>query len=193
MARWLVGWEAARDAAIAERRAEVEGSLDVPLGEGTFTLYGRADRIDVRTDGSLDILDYKTGTPPSATQVAVGFAPQLGLEAAMAVQGAFDPALAGHRVETLAWIALGKIGREEPVKSAVERGWTTERVEQEVFAQFNALITAFNDPDRPYVSRARPMFETRYESPYDHLARVREWGLVESEEELEWAGLRPPK
>ena len=25
------------------------------------------------------------------------------------------------------------------------------------------------------------MFETRYESPYDHLARVREWALVESD------------
>ena len=193
MAHWLVGWEAIRDAAIAERRAEVEGALEVSLGEGTFTLYGRADRIDVRTDGSLDILDYKTGTPPSATQVAVGFAPQLGLEAAMAVRGAFDPALAGRRVETLAWIGLGRIGRDEPVKSAVEQKWTTERVEQEVFAQFIALVTAFGDADRPYVSRARPMFETRYESPYDHLARVREWGLVESEEDLAWAGLPPRK
>ncbi len=193
MARWLVGWEAARDAAISERRAEVDGALDVRLAEGTFRLVGRADRIDVRVDGSLDILDYKTGTPPSAKQVVVGFAPQLGLEAAMAVRGAFDPALADHRVETLAWIGLGRIGRDNPLKSAVEQNWTTEKVEQEVFEQFLALITAFCDPDRPYVSRARPMFETRYESPYDHLARVREWGLVESEEDVAWAaGWLPP-
>ena len=34
------------------------------------------------------------------------------------------------------------------------------------------------------------MFVTRYESPYDHLARVREWGLVESEEELRVAAAR---
>ena len=54
-----------------------------------------------------------------------------------------------------------------------------------------SLIEAFDDPERGYVSRARPMFETRYESPYDHLARVREWGLVESEEDLFWAA-RPP-
>ena len=50
-------------------------------------------------------------------------------------------------------------------------------------------IAAFDDPARAYVSRARPMFETRYESDYDHLARVREWALVESEEELLWLGL----
>ncbi len=193
MAHWLVAWEAARAADVGERRAEVDGALDVPLGEGSFRLFGRADRVDVRTDGSLDILDYKTGTPPSATQVAVGFAPQLGLEAAMAVRGAFDPALAGRRVATLAWIGLGRVGRGDPVKSAVASGWTTAKVEQEVFAQFMSLIAAFNDPDRPYVSRARPMFETRYESPYDHLARVREWGLVESEEDVEWAaGWHPP-
>ena len=41
-----------------------------------------------------------------------------------------------------------------------------------------------DDPDRAYVSRARPMFETRFESPYDHLARVREWALVEADSEL---------
>ena len=37
------------------------------------------------------------------------------------------------------------------------------------------------------------MFEQRYESPYDHLARVREWTLVESEEDLSWVvgGARP--
>ncbi len=37
--------------------------------------------------------------------------------------------------------------------------------------------------ERAYVSRARPMFETRFESPYDHLARVREWALVEAGED----------
>ena len=58
-------------------------------------------------------------------------------------------------------------------------------------SRLTALLAAFADPERAYVSRARPMFETRYESPYDHLARVREWGLVESEEDLEWLW-RPP-
>jgi ATP-dependent helicase/nuclease subunit B len=46
------------------------------------------------------------------------------------------------------------------------------------------LIKAFDDESRAYVSRSRPMFEMRYESPYDHLARVREWGLVLSPDDL---------
>jgi ATP-dependent helicase/nuclease subunit B len=54
------------------------------------------------------------------------------------------------------------------------------------------LIAAFDDPARGYLSRARPMLERRYESPYDHLARVREWALVESDEDHpEW--LQAPK
>ncbi len=188
IARWIVQWEAARDAAIAERHAEISGHIEIPVGlpGGSFRLRGRADRIDRRHDGSIDILDFKTGTPPSARQVLVGFAPQLGLEAAMARDGGFDEALRGAPIATLAWIGLGKVGRDEPLKSAVEKDWTADGVAEEVMKRLEALLAAFADPERAYVSRARPMFETRYESPYDHLARVREWGLVESEEDWEW-------
>jgi ATP-dependent helicase/nuclease subunit B len=193
IARWIVQWEAARDGAVAERRAEISGAIELPFGAagGMFRLRGRADRIDRRRDGRLDILDFKTGSPPSARQVLVGFAPQLGLEAAMAKAGGFDEAFRGAAIDTLAWIGLGKVGRDEPLKSAVEKDWTADGIADEVMKRLTALLAAYADPERAYVSRARPMFETRYESPYDHLARVREWGLVESEEDLEWLW-RPP-
>ncbi len=48
------------------------------------------------------------------------------------------------------------------------------------------LCAAFARADHPYRSLARPMFEQRFEGPYDHLARVLEWGLVESEEDILW-------
>ena len=191
MARWLVAWEAHRSPEIATRHAEIGGHIEIPTSTGSFRLRGRADRIDVRTDGDLEILDFKTGSPPSATRLIVGFAPQLGLEAAMARRGGFDPSFAGRAIARLAWIGLGRVGRDEPVRSAVERDQTADTVAEIVFERFRRLIAAFDDPGRPYVSRARPMFEMRYESPYDHLARVREWGLVESEEDVEVAW-RPP-
>jgi ATP-dependent helicase/nuclease subunit B len=191
IARWLVGWEARRSPEIAERHAEISGAIDIATASGSFRLRGRADRIDLRKDGGLEILDFKTGTPPSATQVLVGFAPQLALEAAMARRGGFDESFAGRSIANLAWIGLSKVGRDEPLKTAVERGHTADGVAETAFARLTALIAAFDDEERGYLSRARPMFETRYESPYDHLARVREWGLVESEEDLEWAW-RPP-
>jgi ATP-dependent helicase/nuclease subunit B len=186
IARWLIAWEAGRSSEIAARHAEIDGRLEIAAPAGVFTLRGRADRIDLRHDGRVEVLDFKTGTPPSARRVLVGFAPQLGLEAAMVRAGAFDPAFRDRSIAYLGWIALGQVDRGKPVQSAVEEGWTADGVAAETLARFVALIVAFDDPDRAFASRARPMFETRYESPYDHLARVREWALVESEEDLDW-------
>ena len=197
IARWLVGFEAERSAAIAARNVETSGEIVLDAPAGAFLLRGRADRIDIRRDGTVDILDFKTGTPPSAKQVLAGFAPQLGLEAAMARQGGFDAALtvggplAGRSVATLAWVALGRVDRGEPLASAVERDHTADEVAELTMKELATLVAAYDDPARAYVSRARPMFETRWESPYDHLARVREWALVESEEDLAW--LAPPR
>ncbi|MBO9499709.1 MAG: PD-(D/E)XK nuclease family protein [Novosphingobium sp.] len=53
------------------------------------TLKGRADRIDRLPDGELAIVDYKTGTPPSALMTENGFALQLGTLGLMAREGAF--------------------------------------------------------------------------------------------------------
>ena len=106
--------------------------------------------------------------------------------------GAFGAAFAGrsHR-HASAGSASARSSAASRSRSAVEEGLDGRRASPtEALARFSALIAAFDDPDRAYVSRARPMFETRYESPYDHLARVREWALVESEEDLEWL---PPR
>ncbi len=54
-----------------------------------FTLTAKADRLDLRRDGQLVIIDYKTGKPPNPQDVALGFSPQLPLEAAIAWQGGF--------------------------------------------------------------------------------------------------------
>lgn len=186
IARWLVDWEAQRSAEIAERHAEIAGTFETAAPAGPFILRGRADRVDLRHDGQIEVLDFKTGTPPSARRVLVGFAPQLGLEAAMVRAGAFGPTFQGRSIANLGWIALGQVERGRPLRSAVEEGWTADRVADETLARFGALIAAYDDPDRGFISRARPMFQTRYESPYDHLARVREWALVESEEDLDW-------
>uniref|UniRef100_UPI003593119C PD-(D/E)XK nuclease family protein n=1 Tax=Blastomonas sp. TaxID=1909299 RepID=UPI003593119C len=55
--------------------AEIKGSMVV---DG-ITITGKADRIDRMPDGSLVIVDYKTGQPPSSAQVEAGYALQLGL------------------------------------------------------------------------------------------------------------------
>jgi ATP-dependent helicase/nuclease subunit B len=191
MAKWIVAWEAKRTAEIERRDPEIYGRFEIPAPAGPFTLRGRADRIDLRRDGRIEVLDFKTGTPPSAKQVLAGTSPQLGLEAAMVRGGAFGEAFAGRSLARLFWIGLSQVERGQPIKNAVEEGYTPDQIADIALGRFSALIAAFDDAGRAYVSRARPMFETRFESPYDHLARVREWALVESEEEISW--LNPPK
>ena len=66
------------------------GRWALPMGKDTFTLRGRADRIEQRRDGTACIVDFKTGQPPSNKEVFAGFSPQLTLEAAMLKAGAFD-------------------------------------------------------------------------------------------------------
>ena len=62
--------------------------IALPEGE-TFNLRARADRIEAGLDGAFAIVDFKTGQPPSAKEVFAGFSPQLTLEAAMLMAGAF--------------------------------------------------------------------------------------------------------
>jgi ATP-dependent helicase/nuclease subunit B len=191
MARWIIGWEAGRDDAIDRRLAEIRGEMELAAPAGPFKLRGRADRIDLRRDGRVEVLDFKTGTPPSARQVLVGFAPQLALEAAMVRAGAFGTEFTGRSIARLFWVALNRVQAGNPVANAVEQGATADQVAEVALGRLTALVAAYDDPARAYASRARPMFETRYESPYDHLARVREWALVESEEDRFWFG--PPR
>jgi ATP-dependent helicase/nuclease subunit B len=187
--RWLVGFEAARDAAVAARHAEVEGSLIVI--PDAFTLVGRADRIDEMRDGSLAIYDFKTGTPQSEKSVFAGLTPQMTLEAAMARAGAFDGIPAGRSVSALSWLAVGKVGRDEveiPVAGKQGR-LDNDQLSDRARAMLAELATAFADPGQPYLSRARPLMErARYIGDYDHLARVREWALIESEQDIAFMG-----
>jgi ATP-dependent helicase/nuclease subunit B len=186
IAKWFVEWEAGRERDMEKRNAEIGGDMQLVFAGEEFHLKGRADRIDLRRDGRLDILDFKTGTPPTAKQVIVGFSPQLGIEVAMARAGAFGPALAARSVANLAWIGLSKVDRGEPWQSAVARDYTADGVGERTLDQFMKLLELFENPDHPYISRARPDFETRYVSDYDHLARVREWALLYSDEDLLW-------
>lgn len=88
MADWFVSIESARRSQGTWPLAiETKGQWHCP--ELKFTLTCKADRIDRLASGALAILDYKTGTVPSAAAVARFEKPQLLLEAAIALHGGF--------------------------------------------------------------------------------------------------------
>ena len=161
-------------------RSEVEGRWAVPANS-PFELRGRADRIERRPDGTLAILDYKTGAVPSGKDVVDGRAPQLPLEAAMAAAGVFGAELAGQVTELTYWHLSGGFvpGRETTLKAQEPDGVAaTAQAAQEALV---ALIHAFDDPARPYLSRPHAGAGPRF-SDYAQLARVSEWAAVEEGE-----------
>jgi ATP-dependent helicase/nuclease subunit B len=64
-------------------------TFDAPFGP--FTLTAKADRIELDAQGAA-VIDFKTGSTPSAKQVAQGFAPQLTLTGAILANGGFPGA-----------------------------------------------------------------------------------------------------
>jgi ATP-dependent helicase/nuclease subunit B len=186
IANWMVMVFEASRTGIEHRHAEIDGRIELETATGPFILTGRADRIDLLEGGGLAIFDFKTGTPQSDRSVFAGVTPQMTLEAAMAKRGGFPPIAAGRSVRELAWLAVGKCGRADPYMSAVLKrsGDTADSLAEKAFAMLQGLVDAFANADRGYTSWARPLMERGpFSGPYDHLARVREWGLVESREE----------
>jgi RecB family exonuclease len=99
-------FEAARTAAIVERLLEFPLDGAYELGDRTVRLRGTADRIDLLADGTLRLLDYKTGKASSARDAL-----QIPVYALCAEQR-----LAGHRGRTWEVSEAGYLafGRAEP-------------------------------------------------------------------------------
>ncbi|UMY17043.1 double-strand break repair protein AddB [Methylobacterium organophilum] len=179
MAEHFLAWEAERRGQLAAVHTELSGRWTIPLGQETFTLTARADRIEARRDGGFCIVDYKTGQPPSNKEVFAGFAPQLTLEAAMLMQGGF-PGLKAAEVPDLLYVhASGGRKPFEPAELKPPRGEARTLVEivAEHQARLRGLIARFLTGEAAYTSRPYAKYAKRY-SDYDHLARVKEWSLA---------------
>jgi ATP-dependent helicase/nuclease subunit B len=174
IARWFVEWETGRRKLVSAVFAETIGEFDI---SENFRLIARADRIDLKNDGTLAVLDYKTGAPPTAKQVKSGLSPQLTLQAAMLRQGAFkDVKLpAGPSVSELLYLRLsgGEPGGEPQPRDFKDS--TVDIEADQALARLREVVARFASVEQPYLSFARPMFFGRAYGDYDHLARVKEW------------------
>jgi ATP-dependent helicase/nuclease subunit B len=148
-------------------------NLSVPNG---FRLTGRADRIEKRADGSLAIIDYKTGSPPSKAAVEAGIAPQLPLEAAMAASGAFGHEWQGQAAELAYWQVSGAFvaGREAPLFKSDAAA--IAQAAQDARDRLWNRVESFDDRDVPYLAQPHAGLKPRF-SDYGQLARVAEWEL----------------
>lgn len=171
IAAWLAEMERKRREAKpgVHVAVEVKGEWRIPAAD--FTLSGRADRIERCGDGTLAVLDYKTGTVPKGGDVELGYDAQLLLEAAMAEAGAFGPDLVGRASELAYWRLTGGFDAGE-VKQLFKND--PDAIGAEVAAaaaRLVRLIAAFDDPTKPYFSQPIPGAAPRF-SDYAQLARV---------------------
>ncbi len=170
---WFIEQEQSRRALIAKSYTELEGSITFDGPAGPFKIAAKADRMDLFKDGELSIIDYKTGTPPSKKEVEAGFAPQLPLEAAIAMQGGFTQFGPRTVKELEFWRLRG-------AQVAGERKPATDNPAQtaeEALEGLKGLVGAYDHVEAPYGSRPNPEHAPKY-SDYEHLARVKEWSTA---------------
>lgn len=157
---------------------ECKGELRVE----DVTLSGVADRIEIGARHTA-ILDFKTGKPPSLSQVTSGLSPQLPLEAAMLARGAFTQRIDGvdtpvpkaETTELLYWWFGG--ADPTPVPLALS---PMEEAEKALSA-LRGLLQRYAQADQPFLSKPRVQLIKPY-TEYDHLARRKEWADAEADE-----------
>lgn len=164
---------------LAERHPEI-ASKKIPVEASGVTLSGRADRVDLMRDGTVEIIDYKTGSTPSRKQAHVLLSPQLALEAALLARGAFHE-VGARQASDLLYVRLRPNGRVDP-ESILKVGTAASKSEKTApelgvlaWLRLNELLVAYHDPQKGYLSRALPFKESDLTGDYDHLARVLEW------------------
>jgi ATP-dependent helicase/nuclease subunit B len=144
-------------------------------------LHGRADRIDRLPDGTLGIVDYKTGMAPSAAKVAKGFALQLGLLGLIARQGGFvggdGTRLAGEPTVFEYW-SFGKNGeqfgmRKQPLAGPRSKGLAVEEFVDVTSDFLREAIARWLLGNEPFTAMLRP--DMVGYNDYDQVMRLDEW------------------
>ncbi|MFT4074856.1 MAG: double-strand break repair protein AddB [Asticcacaulis sp.] len=182
MAREFVAFETERRKDRPRLVIEQQGELKLGTSRGAFSLTAKADRIEVRETG-VDILDFKTGQPPSAKAVAAGFYPQLTLTAAILRHGGFAGIEAEKPVGELLYVQVTP--DKTATRNAVQKGEIATDLAEKALAGLRQRLEAYADPDKPYLSWTAPQFQKVRGGDYDHLARLYEWSVLGDEETSE--------
>ncbi|WP_128892419.1 PD-(D/E)XK nuclease family protein [Erythrobacter sp. HKB08] len=155
---------------------EAWGEMDVR----GVTIEGKVDRIDTMEGGELAIVDYKTGGPPSGSQVEAGYALQLGTIGLMAQNGAFG-SLTGTPLRFEYW-SLAKSSKSPTgfgyVSSPVKDGRNRASMEPEEFLPkteyfLHDALDKWILGSEPFTARENP--DAKVYNTYDQLMRLEEW------------------
>ena len=171
----FMDWEISRHHTLSQSHCETDVEANTEIAGTGFRLRGRADRIDIHNDGTITVIDYKTGARPSNKEART-LSPQLALEGALAARGAFEGIPAGE-IASLLHVRLreGSAFRIDDITSRQEL--SAADLAEKAYGELAEYIAAFAKPETPYVSHRAPVPNQGYPGDYDHLARVREWSI----------------
>lgn len=183
IAQWFIENEQKRRDDISHSHAEISGKIMINNNNNSgadagFILTAKADRLDVMNDGTLHIIDYKTGGVPTKKNVADGRSLQLLVEAVIAADGGFPEINAAEVSEIAYWKLSGKRGDPADISNVTPDQGFTQHARQ----GFINLLTGFDNINAGYLSEPRASEVNEY-SDYKHLARVREWSSIVGEDE----------
>jgi len=172
-AGWAIAFEQRRRPG-ARLLVEQKGELTLAAPGGPFVITANADRLEVR-GAMADILDFKTGAPPSKKEVKSHLAPQLTLTAAILAGGGFKE-LGALSARDLVYVRVsgGRVPGAEEQRGDGDAGDLAD----EVLSRLYALIARFDEETTPYKAWTIPQFINRYGGDYDHLSRLWEWHVI---------------
>ena len=151
----------------SELVTEEMGSYFFTTKLGNFELKGKADRIEILQDGNFEIVDYKTTSSPSITDIEKGIKPQLQLLGLIAESGGFENLIIG-KVSSLSYLSLS---------SSNKRGFHDLKnyriLIKDAEIGLKALISKFEELKTPYLFN--PWFNTHTFDDYKQLSRHQLW------------------
>ncbi len=166
---WVISQEIEIRSDIKNLYNEKSGKIYLPNpAGGLFEIFAKADRIEKLKNGTLSIVDYKTGNDSrKPKEIEKCTAPQLPVEGLIAAQGGFEDVSAAPVTKLQYW-AL----KEEKIKEIKDADCfkSLDKMERLV----RNLIEEYANPHRPYNVKPRPA-DIDKNSDYDHLARLQEW------------------
>jgi ATP-dependent helicase/nuclease subunit B len=133
-----------------------------------FRIRAKADRVDVYNGKIINIVDYKTTTPPSDLDIKLGFSPQVVIEAMIAKNQGFKKDISKDmRVEI--WHIKGK--KDEVV---LVKNWQDISNIDIAINGLKDLLDHYQNNLNPYLALPIPQKEPSH-NPFLHIERHQEW------------------
>lgn len=177
-------WSKQRDGHRVDFATEEEGKITFDSAVGPVELKAKADRVELLSDGTLAMVDFKTGQPKTAAQVERGLEPQLALEAAIAARSKFGHIGLASTSELIYFrmsLSAQTMSEKNGQPLSFDTGSTMD-VAEAALKGLQDLIEQYADPSQPYYSKPRVEFAWSV-SDYDRLARRAEWTTDEGGDE----------